>query len=97
MVITVEPGLYFPTDDEAIPKWCRGIGVRDVAIDRSKERVSKAGLFGGAADRGVLLIVQEASNGAVSIDLKDQSGGVGKSLRHVNTHKSLGSDREEDV
>jgi len=28
MVITVEPGLYFPTDDETIPAWCRGIGVR---------------------------------------------------------------------
>jgi len=28
MVVTVEPGLYFPTDDEQLPRWCRGIGVR---------------------------------------------------------------------
>jgi Xaa-Pro aminopeptidase len=36
MVLTVEPGLYFPTDDESIPAWCRGIGVRiedDVLVD----------------------------------------------------------------
>ena len=28
MVITIEPGLYFPLDDPAIPEWCRGIGIR---------------------------------------------------------------------
>jgi len=36
MVLTVEPGLYFPTDDDSIPAWCRGIGVRiedDVLVD----------------------------------------------------------------
>ena len=28
MVITVEPGLYFPADDPEVPAWCRGIGIR---------------------------------------------------------------------
>jgi Xaa-Pro aminopeptidase len=28
MVVTVEPGLYFPHDDETLPEWCRGIGIR---------------------------------------------------------------------
>lgn len=28
MVVTVEPGLYLPTDDESLPSWARGIGVR---------------------------------------------------------------------
>jgi len=28
MVITIEPGLYFPSDDESVPAWCRGIGIR---------------------------------------------------------------------
>ena len=28
MVCTVEPGLYFPRDDESLPSEFRGIGVR---------------------------------------------------------------------
>jgi len=28
MVVTVEPGLYFPTDDPLLPDWCKGIGIR---------------------------------------------------------------------
>ncbi|MBA2695449.1 MAG: M24 family metallopeptidase, partial [Actinobacteria bacterium] len=35
MVLTVEPGLYFKTDDELVPEELRGIGVRiedDVVI-----------------------------------------------------------------
>ena len=28
MVITVEPGLYFKSDDELVPEQLRGIGVR---------------------------------------------------------------------
>lgn len=28
MVFTIEPGLYFREDDEKIPEWLRGIGVR---------------------------------------------------------------------
>ena len=39
MALTVEPGLYFPLDDESVPAWCRGIGVRieDDAIVRGGE------------------------------------------------------------
>ena len=36
MVVTVEPGLYFPADDPQLPEWCRGIGIRiedDVLIN----------------------------------------------------------------
>ena len=28
MVVTVEPGLYIPADDESAPAWARGIGIR---------------------------------------------------------------------
>lgn len=28
MVVTVEPGLYIPADDERAPEWARGIGIR---------------------------------------------------------------------
>ncbi|KAL1527028.1 hypothetical protein AB1Y20_015715 [Prymnesium parvum] len=28
MVITIEPGLYFPRDDPELPDWCKGIGIR---------------------------------------------------------------------
>ena len=28
MAITIEPGLYFPTDDPHLPEWCKGIGIR---------------------------------------------------------------------
>ena len=35
MAITIEPGLYLPHDDETLPPWARGIGIRiedDVAV-----------------------------------------------------------------
>lgn len=41
MVITVEPGLYFPEHEEALPEWCRGVGIRiedDVVIGRAGEK-----------------------------------------------------------
>ena len=28
MVVTVEPGIYIPADDERVPHWARGIGIR---------------------------------------------------------------------
>lgn len=28
MVITIEPGLYFPPGDPDLPEWCKGIGIR---------------------------------------------------------------------
>ncbi len=28
MVVTVEPGIYVPEDDEAAPKEMRGVGIR---------------------------------------------------------------------
>lgn len=39
MVVTIEPGLYFPPDDTSIPEWCRGIGIRiedDVLITKGE-------------------------------------------------------------
>lgn len=41
-VLTIEPGLYFPVDDLAVPKSLRGIGVRiedDVAVTPEKGEV----------------------------------------------------------
>lgn len=40
MVLTVEPGLYFPTDDRRVPRALRGLGIRiedDVLITSSGE------------------------------------------------------------
>ena len=28
MVVTIEPGLYFPCEDPEVPSWARGIGIR---------------------------------------------------------------------
>ena len=28
MAITIEPGIYLPADDETLPSWARGIGIR---------------------------------------------------------------------
>jgi Xaa-Pro aminopeptidase len=46
-VITVEPGLYFQTDDELVPEELRGIGVRiedDVLLTATRPQVLSAGL-----------------------------------------------------
>ena len=47
MLVTVEPGLYFPRDDDQLPEWCCGIGVRiedDVLIgDDGQPEVLTAG------------------------------------------------------
>jgi len=45
MIITVEPGLYIPTDDPAIPERYRGLGIRiedDVLITRGEPEVVTA-------------------------------------------------------
>ncbi|MCA9787759.1 MAG: M24 family metallopeptidase, partial [Candidatus Cloacimonetes bacterium] len=42
MVMTVEPGLYFPPDDKRLPTELRGIGVRiedDILITETGTRV----------------------------------------------------------
>ena len=47
MVLTVEPGLYFQTDDLTVPKKYRGIGVRiedDILVIPRGHRVLSAGL-----------------------------------------------------
>jgi Xaa-Pro aminopeptidase len=47
MVLTVEPGLYFQTDDQTVPKALRGIGVRiedDVLITNRGPRVLSAAI-----------------------------------------------------
>lgn len=46
MVFTIEPGLYFREDDEKIPQWLRGIGVRiedDILVtDKGARRLSES-------------------------------------------------------
>ena len=42
-VVTVEPGLYFPLDDQSLPSWCRGIGIRiedDVLVTGGEAQVN---------------------------------------------------------
>ena len=53
MVITVEPGLYFKSDDELVPVELRGIGVRiedDVLITADGHENLSAGLPRTVAD-----------------------------------------------
>src|SRR5690606_20780047 len=44
-VLTVEPGLYFPADDEAVPAGLRGVGIRvedDVLVTTAAPEVLSA-------------------------------------------------------
>ena len=53
MVITVEPGLYFKSDDELVPENLRGIGVRiedDIVITADGSENLSAGLPRSSAD-----------------------------------------------
>jgi Xaa-Pro aminopeptidase len=53
MVLTVEPGLYFPTDDPAVPEALRGVGVRiedDVLVTENGPEVLTAAVPKAIAD-----------------------------------------------
>jgi len=53
MVLTVEPGLYFQTDDLTVPAKYRGIGVRiedDVVVTASGHRVLSSGIPSAATE-----------------------------------------------
>jgi Xaa-Pro aminopeptidase len=53
MVLTVEPGLYFKTDDELVPEHLRGIGVRiedDILITETGNENLSAGLPRASAE-----------------------------------------------
>jgi len=53
MIITVEPGLYFKSDDELVPANLRGIGVRiedDIVITTDGSENLSAGLPRSSAD-----------------------------------------------
>jgi Xaa-Pro aminopeptidase len=53
MIITVEPGLYFKSDDELVPANLRGIGVRiedDIVITADGAENLSAGLPRSSAD-----------------------------------------------
>ena len=53
MIITVEPGLYFKSDDELVPENLRGIGVRiedDVLITEDGNEILSVGLPRASAD-----------------------------------------------
>ena len=53
MIITVEPGLYFKSDDELVPERFRGIGVRiedDVLITENGNEILSRGLPRASAD-----------------------------------------------
>jgi Xaa-Pro aminopeptidase len=60
-VLTVEPGLYFQTDDELVPEELRGIGIRiedDVLVTASGSRNLSAGLPRSADDVQTWLAAQ---------------------------------------
>jgi Xaa-Pro aminopeptidase len=60
-VLTVEPGLYFQTEDELVPEELRGIGVRiedDVLVTSSGSRNLSAGLPRAADDVETWLAAQ---------------------------------------
>jgi Xaa-Pro aminopeptidase len=53
MIITVEPGLYFKSDDELVPENLRGIGVRiedDIVITGDGAENLSSGLPRSSAD-----------------------------------------------
>ena len=53
MIITVEPGLYFKSDDELVPANLRGIGVRiedDIVITADGAENLSAGSPASSAD-----------------------------------------------
>ena len=53
MIITVEPGLYFKSDDELVPERFRGIGVRiedDILITEDGNEILSVGLPRTSAD-----------------------------------------------
>ena len=53
MIITVEPGLYFKSDDQLVPERFRGIGVRiedDVLITEDGNDILSIGLPRASAD-----------------------------------------------
>lgn len=53
MIMTVEPGLYLPADDEAVPEAYRGIGVRiedDVLVTEGGHEVLSAAIVKRVAD-----------------------------------------------
>ena len=60
-VLTVEPGLYFQTDDELVPEELRGIGIRiedDVLVTATGSRNLSAGLPRTADDVETWLAAQ---------------------------------------
>ena len=47
MVLTVEPGLYIPVDDDTVPEEMRGIGIRiedDVLVTEQGREVMSAAI-----------------------------------------------------
>lgn len=53
MVFTIEPGLYFRSDDEKVPQWLRGIGIRiedDVVVTENGVRSLSADIPRTIAD-----------------------------------------------
>ena len=74
MVVTVEPGLYIPVDDEAAPAHFRGIGIRiedDVLIPAQRGQqaeVLTAGVPKHIHEIEALLAAGAVSNDHIPID-----------------------------